>query len=63
MTLIACGPALEQDALVRVELEESGCLTILIELPLGEERITLAESAVVPEVRALLVSSSGERAA
>lgn len=63
MTLLALGPAIDSDAIVRVEVEDSGCLTIVIELPLGEERIVLAESAVVPEVRALALSPGSERAA
>lgn len=61
-TLLAFGES-DTGSIVSVHLNEDESLTILIELPLGEERITLTEQAVVPAVRALAESPGSERAA
>lgn len=63
MTLIAYGPTRDSDAIVGVDLNEDGSLTVTIELEVGEEVHTLPESAVAPEIRALAMSPSSERAA
>lgn len=60
---IAYGPCSDTDAIAGVDLDDQGNLVITIELELGEETHTLPASHVAPEIRALAMSPSSERAA